>query len=54
MPIMVPFGIWGISCCICLICSGLPGFGIVYHSSPPKNPLIMGFISIICSRPRAS
>jgi hypothetical protein len=27
---------------------------ICHYHSPPKNPLIMGFISIICSRPSAS
>ena len=53
MPIIVLVFMGGACCCTCCMLSGLPGFGMVHHSDP-KNPLMTGFISIICSRPMAS
>ncbi len=53
MPNMVLLDIGGACCCISCIFCELPGLGIFHHSDP-KNPLITGFISIICSRPMAS
>ena len=53
MPIIVLLDIGGAWFWTCCMLSGLPGLGISHHSDP-KNPLMTGFISIICSRPRAS